>query len=95
MVDKANKFIYGKTAVYIARDATEKALGPFPAPADALVTKPAFRSQNAAGESSPIAQIYATRVPFDRAGQYAVLAVTKQGWPPVGGAAVSVTGGVT
>jgi hypothetical protein len=84
MVDKANKFIYGKTAVYIARDPTQKALGPFPAPADALVTKPAFRSQNAAVESSPIAQIYATSVPFERAGQYAVLAVTKQGSQLVG-----------
>jgi hypothetical protein len=84
MVDKANNFIYGKTAVYIARDPTQKALGPFPAPADALVTRPAFRSQNAAVESSPIAQIYATKVPLERAGSYAVLAVTKQGSSLVG-----------
>jgi hypothetical protein len=84
IVDKANKFIYGKTAVYIAKDPSQKALGPFPAPADALVTKPAFRSQNAAVESSPIAQIYAAKVPFSRAGSYAVLAVTKQGSTLVG-----------
>jgi hypothetical protein len=84
MVDKSNNFIYGKTAVYIARDPSQKALGPFPAPADALVTKPAFRSQNAAVESSPIAQIYAAKVPFERAGSYAVLAVTKQGSSLVG-----------
>jgi hypothetical protein len=84
MIDNANNFIYGKTAVYIARDPTHKALGPFPAPADALVTRPAFRSQNAAVESSPIAQIYATKVPFERAGSYAVLAVTKQGSSLVG-----------
>ena len=84
MVDKANNFIYGKTAVYIARDPSQKALGPFPAPADALVTRPAFRSQNAAVESSPIAQIYAAKVPFERAGSYAVLAVTKQGSSLVG-----------
>ena len=84
MVDKSNNFIYGKTAVYIARDPSRRALGPFPAPADALVTKPAFRSQNAAAESSPIAQIYAAKVPFERAGSYAVLAVTKQGSSLVG-----------
>ena len=84
VVDKANNFVYGKTAVYIARDPTRKALGPFPAPADTLVTKPAFRSQNAAVESSPIAQIYAAKVPFERAGSYAVLAVTKQGSSLVG-----------
>jgi hypothetical protein len=84
MVDKSNNFIYGKTAVYIARDPSQTALGPFPAPADALVTRPAFRSQNAAVESSPIAQIYAAEVPFERAGSYAVLAVTKQGSSLVG-----------
>jgi hypothetical protein len=84
MVDKSNNFIYGKTAVYIARDPSQTALGPFPAPADALVTKPAFRSQNAAVETSPIAQIYAAEVPFERAGSYAVLAVTKQGSSLVG-----------
>jgi len=84
VVDQANNFIYGKTAVYIARDPTKKALGPFPAPADTLVTKPAFRSQNAAVESSPIAQIYAAKVRFPRSGNYAVLAVTKQGSKLVG-----------
>jgi len=48
VIDKKNAFVYGKSAVYIARDPTDKALGPYPAPADTLVTKPAFRSQNAA-----------------------------------------------
>jgi hypothetical protein len=84
VVDKENNFIYGKTAVYVARDPSQTALGPFPAPADALVTKPAFRSQNAAVENSPIAQIYAAEVPFARAGNYSVLAVTKQGGTLVG-----------
>src|SRR3954447_14421343 len=59
VIDKANAFVYGKSAVYVARDPGAKALGPYPAPADSLLTKPAFRSQNAAVESSPIAQIYA------------------------------------
>src|SRR4051794_33107026 len=84
VIDKANAFVYGKSAVYVARDPGAKALGPYPAPADPLVTKPAFRSQNAAVESSPIAQIYAAKVPFSRAGSYSVLAVTKQGSNLVG-----------
>jgi hypothetical protein len=87
VIDKKNSFVYGKSAVYIAQDPTDKALGPYPAPADSLLTKPAFRSQNAAVESSPIAQIYAARVPFPKAGDWAVLVVTKEGSRLTGAAA--------
>jgi hypothetical protein len=87
VIDKKNAFVYGKSAVYIAQDPTDKALGPFPAPADTLLTKPAFRSQNAAVESSPIAQIYAANVRFPKAADYAVLVVTKQGSGLTGAAA--------
>jgi hypothetical protein len=79
VLDKDRAFVYGKTAVYIARSPDKQAQGPFPAPADSLVTKPAFRSQNAATETSPIAQIYAAQIPFSRAGTYSILVVTKQG----------------
>jgi hypothetical protein len=78
VIDKANAFVYGKSAVYVARDPGQKALGPYPAPADTLLTKPAFRSQNAAIESSPIAQIYAAKVPLPSAGDWSVLVVTKR-----------------
>jgi hypothetical protein len=78
MIDTANNFVYGKSAVYIAKSPSDKALGPYPAPADSLLTKPAFRSQNAAVDTSPIAQIYAASVPFPKAGTWNVLAVTKQ-----------------
>jgi hypothetical protein len=78
MIDKANNFVYGKSAVYIAKQPTDPALGPFPAPADSLVTKPAFRSQNAAVDTSPIAQIYAADVRFPKPGTWNVLVVTKQ-----------------
>ena len=87
VVDKANSFVYGKSAVYVARDPGDPALGPYPAPADSLLTKPAFRSQNAAVESSPIAQIYAAKVPFPKAGAWSVLVVTKQGAKLTGAAA--------
>ncbi|MEY2532751.1 MAG: hypothetical protein QOF29_661 [bacterium] len=79
VLDASNAFVYGKTAVYVAPTPEAPAEGPFPAPADSLVTKPAFRSQNAAVESSPIAQIYAAKVPFPRAGTYSVLVVTRRG----------------
>jgi hypothetical protein len=84
MIDKSNNFIYGKSAVYIARTPSDRALGPYPAPADSLLTKPAFRSQNAAVDTSPIAQIYAARVPFPKSGTWNVLVVTKQGSGLVG-----------
>jgi|1186.fasta_scaffold46050_2 hypothetical protein len=87
VIDKANAFVYGKSAVYVARDPGAKALGPYPAPADSLLTKPAFRSQNAAVESSPIAQIYAAKVPLPKTGDWAVLVVTKQGDRLTGAAA--------
>jgi hypothetical protein len=92
VIDKANVFVYGKSAVYVARNPGDPALGPYPAPADSLLTKPAFRSQNAAVESSPIAQIYAAKVPFPKAGGWSVLVVTKQGAKLTGAAAqVKVT----
>src|SRR6185295_1643730 len=79
MIDQANSFVYGKSAVYIAKSPSDRALGPYPAPADSLLTKPDFSSQNAAVDTSPIAQIYAASVPFPKAGTWNVLAVTKQG----------------
>jgi hypothetical protein len=78
MIDSANNFVYGKSAVYLAKRPSDPALGPFPAPADTLVTKPAFRSQNAAVDTSPIAQIYAADVRFPKRGTWNVLVVTKQ-----------------
>jgi hypothetical protein len=73
-----NAFVYGKTAVYVAPDPGEQASGPYPAPADPMEVKPPFRSQNAAqGASSDIKAIYSAQVPFQRAGKYAVLVVTK------------------
>jgi len=87
VIDRANNFVYGKSAVYIARKPGAAALGPYPAPADSLVTKPAFRSQNAAVDSSPIAQIYATTVPFRTPGTWSVLVVTKQDTGMLGAAA--------
>jgi hypothetical protein len=92
MIDQANAFVYGKSAVYIGRPPAPPAPGRAPAPPDSLLTKPAFRSQNAAVDTSPIAQIYAAKVPFSRPGNWSVLVVTKQGDGLVGATAqVGVT----
>jgi hypothetical protein len=77
VIGSDNAFVYGKSAVYVARTPGSKAKGPFPAPADTLLTKPAFRSRTAASEKDPIASIYAAQVPFTRPGKHAVLVITK------------------
>ena len=62
-------FVYGKTAVYVADSPDGKARGPFPAPADLLVTDPAYRSRTAATGDDVFAAVYEAFVPFDAAGQ--------------------------
>jgi hypothetical protein len=71
------RFLYGPTAVYVSRDPAEEALGPFLAPADVLVTDPAFRSKQAATEGDLFAAVYAADVRFPKAGTYFVLTATK------------------
>jgi hypothetical protein len=87
VLDSQNHFIYGRTAVYLARTQQGPARGPFPAPADALVTKPAFRSQSAASDTDPIAAIYHTNVNLGKAGKEYVLVLTKSPQGQFGGLA--------
>ena len=77
VISPDRKFVYGKTAMYIGRDAASPAEGPYPAPADSLVVDAPFRSATAPGED--IAAIYSTKVRFDAPGKYEALIVTKQG----------------
>jgi len=79
VIDPEGAFIYGKSAVYVARTPDARAEGPFPAPADLLVTEPAYRSKQAATESDPFAAVYAAQVRFRRPGTHYVLTVTDQG----------------
>ncbi len=77
IVDEKTGFVYAPTALYLAPGGENgKALGPYPAPADLLITDAPFRSQNAAVESDPFAAIYETTVPLDAPGEYPVLAVS-------------------
>lgn len=77
MIGPDRRFIYGKTAVYIGRDAGAPADGPYPAPADSLIVDAPFRSGTAPG--ADIAAIYSTKAGFKEPGKYEALVVTKQG----------------
>jgi hypothetical protein len=76
IIDDRSGFVYGKTAIYVAPTPEDRAEGPYPAPADVLVTEGRYRSKQAATEQDPFAAIYSAQVPFERPGKYSVLAVT-------------------
>jgi hypothetical protein len=79
IIDDQSGFVYGKTALYVAPGPDKPAQGPFPAPADVLITEGRYRSKQAATEADPFAAVYAAQVPFKRAGSYSILAVTQDG----------------
>jgi hypothetical protein len=79
IIDNHSGFVYGKTGVYVAPGPGKPAQGPYPAPADVLVTQGRYRSKQAATEADPFAAVYAAQVPFKRSGKYSILAVTKTG----------------
>jgi hypothetical protein len=83
VIDQQAGFLYGKTALYVARTPDSPAKGPFVAPADVLVTEAPYRSQQAATEADPFAAVYAAQVPFAKTGRYAVMAVTLVDGKPV------------
>jgi hypothetical protein len=77
VIDDQGQFVYGPTAVYVAPDPNKPAAGPFPAPADVLVTEGRYRSRQAAEETDPFAAVYEAQVRFDKKGPWSVLTVTK------------------
>ena len=79
VIDSQGKFVYGKTAVYIAPTPDAPAQGPFPAPADVLVTDPAFRSRQAASETDLFAAVYGADVKFSKPGNWTLLTATQSG----------------
>jgi hypothetical protein len=83
VIDDTAGFLYGKTALYVARTPESPAKGPYVAPADVLVTDAPYRSQQAATEADPFAAVYAAQVPFEKPGKYAVMAVTLVNGKPV------------
>jgi hypothetical protein len=83
VIDSNAGFLYGKTALYVARTPGAPAKGPYVAPADVLVTAPPYRSQQAATEADPFAAVYAAQVPLGKPGTYSVMAVTLVDGKPV------------
>jgi hypothetical protein len=83
VIDSTAGFLYGKTALYVARSPGAPAKGPYPAPADVLVTEAPYRSRQAASETDPFAAVYAAQVPFAKPGRYSLLAVTLVEGKPV------------
>src|SRR4030095_4385456 len=73
--------VYAPPAVSAARTPESTDVrGPYVAPADLLVTEPAFRSQQAATEKEPFAAVYeADRAPVSSPGEWGVLVVTRVG----------------
>ncbi len=85
VLDQGESFLYAPTVIYLApTGGGSKALGPFAAPADLLLTDTPFRSETAATEASPFAAVYETTVPLEKPGTYDVLAVSKVGGQDVG-----------
>lgn len=76
VLDGENSFVYAPTVVYLARSTKAPATGPFPAPADLLVTDPPFRSRQAASEKDPFAAVYSAEVEVKEPGTYRVLVVS-------------------
>ena len=77
LIDDRSGFVYGKTALYVAPGPDKPAQGPYPAPADVLITQGRYRSKQAAAEADPFAAVYAAQVPFKQPGSYSILAVTQ------------------
>jgi hypothetical protein len=85
LIEHDGTLIYGNTAVYVARDERSPALGPFPAPADSLQVRPAFRGETSAGDD--VTGVYHADVELSRPGRWLLLTVTRSGEELLGGAA--------
>jgi hypothetical protein len=79
LIDSQGQFVYEPTALYFAPTPQSPAKGPYPAPADVLLTEGKYRSKQAATEQDPFSAVYAAQVPFSKPGKYAVLAISSNG----------------
>jgi hypothetical protein len=88
VIDAKGAFVYGPTAVYLARSPNAPARGPYIAPADSLQVRPPFRSQTSAADPHDVQAVYHADVPLPRAGRwYALVMVAQPGGSPVGASA--------
>lgn len=84
LIQPDGAFLYGDTAVYVARGPDAPVSGPFPAPADSLEVRPAFRSRTSAGDD--VQAVYHAEVELPRAGDWTVLSVTRRAGKLIGAA---------
>lgn len=93
VLDRDNRFIYAPSAIYVAPSFTSAdVVGPLPAPADLLITEPAFRSRQAASEGDSFSAVYSVDgVRFEKPGTWAILVVSLvDGKPAIGRSAAKV-----
>jgi len=86
LTDRANRFIYAPTALYIARSPGAPAQGPFLAAADPLAVAPQYRSNENDGPGG-LKAVYWAQLPMPRSGVYDVLSLTRVGSHLVGATA--------
>lgn len=86
VVSGQNEFVYGPTAIYVARGENRRALGPFLAPADSLQVRSAFRSTNSANDPGDVKAIYGAQVPLPQPGRWLVLTITRSAGQLLGAA---------
>lgn len=79
VLDADNAFVYGRTAVYVARRPDGPASGPFVAPADSLEVRTAFRSQTSNSTAGELKAIYHADVDLPTPGRWFVLTATRVG----------------
>ncbi len=91
LIEPDGRFLYGKTAVYVARGESAPARGPFPAEADSLEVRPPFRSAS----DDDVKAVYHAELDLPRAGRWLVLTVTRVGDGFVGAAGEAVVRGST
>lgn len=83
LTDKANRYIYAPTAIYLAATPTSPASGPYLAPADLMGVAPRYRSaQNEA--PGGLKAIYSTTIPLPKSGVFDVLALSRVGTKLIG-----------
>lgn len=87
VIGPTGAFLYGDTAVYVARTADAPARGPYLAPADSLVVGPRFRSSTSAGDTGDVTAVYHADVVLPSPGRWLVLGVTRVHGRLLGGVA--------
>jgi hypothetical protein len=75
LTDKANRYIYAPTAIYLAATPSSPAQGPFLAPDDPMGVAHQYRSEENAGPGG-LQAIYSTTLPLSHSGIFDVLAVS-------------------